>query len=140
VVGIGVNVNNRVQGAGFGVQEGETPEFQVSGSKFQVERAAVSLFEYDGVQRPLTDVLIAVLDELDRRWRELLSGDSYQTAAAHRARCLLTNKIVRIEQPGGSIVAGVCRGIDDLGRLRVQTERGETAVVSGTVLAWEPRN
>src|SRR4029079_12873826 len=93
VVGIGVNVNNRGQGTGDKGQERNTPEFQVSGSKFQFERVAVSLFEYDGVQRPLTDVLIAVLDELDRRWRELLSGDSYQTAAAHRARCLLTNKI-----------------------------------------------
>jgi len=121
VVGIGVNVNNRRQETGDGEQR----------------RTAASLVEHDGMQRDLTEVLIHVLDEIDRWWRELLEGCFEETASVYRGRCFLTNRIVRIEQAGGSTIVGLCRGIDALGRLRVHTERGEAAVVSGTVASWE---
>ena len=121
VVGIGVNVNNRRQETGVGGQR----------------TTAMSLAEYDGMQRDLTEVLIDVLDQMDRRWRELLEGHFEEPASVYRERCFLTNRIVRIEQAGGSTVVGVCRGIDALGRLRVHTECGEMAVVSGTVASWD---
>jgi BirA family transcriptional regulator, biotin operon repressor / biotin---[acetyl-CoA-carboxylase] ligase len=121
VVGVGINVNNRRQATGDmgrGV-------------------SATSLIENDGVPRDLTDVLVAVLDEVDRRWGELLEGRFEELAADYRHRCLLTGKLLKIEQVGGATVFGLCRGIDEFGRLRVQTEHGETAVVSGTVITWE---
>jgi BirA family transcriptional regulator, biotin operon repressor / biotin---[acetyl-CoA-carboxylase] ligase len=121
VVGIGVNVNNRRQETGDRGQR----------------TIAASLVEHDGMQRDLTEVLIAALDEMDRWWRELLEGNFVEAAAAYRERCFLTNKIVRIVQPGTSTIVGVCRGIDDFGRLRVQTESREVAVVSGTVASWD---
>jgi BirA family biotin operon repressor/biotin-[acetyl-CoA-carboxylase] ligase len=116
VVGIGINVNNRLQ---------EPATF-----------AAASLIEHDGQCRDLTDVLLAVLDELDRRWRQLLDGRFDSAASEYRQKCLLTGKRVRIEQPGNQSVAGMCLGIDNVGRLRVATQSGEVAVVSGTVAAW----
>ena len=98
---------------------------------------AAALVEHDGVPRDLTGVLVSVLDEFDRQWRELLGGRFEVAASVYQERCLLTNKIVRIEQAGDATIVGVCRGIDELGRLRVQTERGEVAVVSGTVVSWD---
>jgi BirA family biotin operon repressor/biotin-[acetyl-CoA-carboxylase] ligase len=118
VVGIGINVNNR------GQETGERGQ-------------AAALMEHDGVPRDLTDVLLSVLDEFDRRWRELLGGRFEAAAAVYRERCFLTNKTVTIEQPGGQTVVGVCRGINDSGGLRVQTERGEETVVSGAVVSWD---
>jgi BirA family biotin operon repressor/biotin-[acetyl-CoA-carboxylase] ligase len=111
-VGVGINVNNTVP-------------------------LATSLREHDGLSRDLTDVLLAVLDEFDRRWRELLSGRFQTIAADYRRRCLLTNKSVRIEQAGGHVVQGRCRGIDHDGLLLVQTDQGEKKVVAGTVSNWE---
>ena len=140
VVGIGVNVNNRVP-------QGPMPNVQSPKSEVAAElgswtldfglHSAASLVEHDGVARDLTEVLVTVLDELDRRWRELLEGRFNEAATVYRERCLLTGKIVRIAQAGDSTVVGLCRGIDDSGRLRVQTERGEIAVVSGSVVSWD---
>src|SRR5262245_20640762 len=79
VVGIGVNVNNTRQETG------------ASGQR----TTAASLVEHDGMQRDLTEVLIHVLDEMDRRWRELLEGNFEEAATVYRERCLLTSRIVR---------------------------------------------
>jgi BirA family biotin operon repressor/biotin-[acetyl-CoA-carboxylase] ligase len=132
VVGIGINVNNRRQGTGdrgqgTGAVAGQPP----------ATFSAVSLIEYDGVCRDLTAVLLMVLDDFDRQWGGMLEGGFANAAMAFRERCFLTGKMVRIEQPGGQSVSGICRGIDESGRLRVVTERGEVAVVSGTVSKWE---
>jgi len=125
VVGIGINVNNGRQGTGAVADH--------SPSTF----TGISLIEHDGVCRDLTDVLLTVLDEFDRQWREMMESGFVAAAMAFRERCFLTGKMVRIEQPGGQSVSGICRGIDESGRLRVVTERGELAVVSGTVSKWE---
>jgi BirA family transcriptional regulator, biotin operon repressor / biotin---[acetyl-CoA-carboxylase] ligase len=130
VVGIGVNVSNRVQGSGDRSQETGDGEQRTG-------LIATSLIEQDGVQRNLTDVLLAVLDEFDRRWRELLVGRFDEVARAYRQRCLLTEKTVTIEQPGGRTVVGRCQGIDETGALVVQNEAGVELVFSGTVARWD---
>jgi BirA family transcriptional regulator, biotin operon repressor / biotin---[acetyl-CoA-carboxylase] ligase len=133
VVGIGVNVNNRVQGTGDRRLEtrGGGPEPE------QWRRAATSLVEQDGLARDMTAVLVAILDQFDRRWQELLGSRFAPLAADFRQRCFLTGKAVTIEQPGGQALAGRCRGIDDEGVLRVQDLAGEHRVRSGAVVAWE---
>jgi BirA family biotin operon repressor/biotin-[acetyl-CoA-carboxylase] ligase len=113
VIGIGLNVNNRMVDP------------------------AISLIDHDQRPRDLTEVLLAVLDEFDRRWRELLDSGFDLAASAYRQRCFLTGKRVRIEQPGNQVVNGMCRGIDEFGRLRMATESGEQLVASGTVAKWE---
>jgi BirA family transcriptional regulator, biotin operon repressor / biotin---[acetyl-CoA-carboxylase] ligase len=130
VVGVGVNVNNRVQGSGFGVQE-------AGGGGQGTGLIATSLIEHDGVRRDLTEVFLAVLDEFDRRWRDLVVGSFGSAAIAYRQRCLLTGKTVTIEQPAGKMVVGRCRGIDDSGALVVQNETGMELVHSGTVARWD---
>ncbi|HMC10641.1 MAG TPA: biotin--[acetyl-CoA-carboxylase] ligase [Pirellulaceae bacterium] len=139
VVGIGINVNNRGQESG--VRSQEPGARSDCGGPLANHPAlpfsAASLIEQDGVPRDLTEVLLSVLDEFDRRWQELLDGQFEAAANVYRERCFLTNKTVTIEQPGGQRVVGVCRGIDDSGGLRVQTERGEETVVSGAVVGWD---
>ena len=130
VVGMGVNVNNRVQGEGVG---GEASGDRSQGTGL----IATSLIEHDGVLRNLTDALLVVLDEFDRRWRELLAGSFDDAATAFRQRCLLTGKTVTIVQPGGRTVVGRCQGINDSGALVVQNEGGVELVHSGTVARWD---
>jgi BirA family biotin operon repressor/biotin-[acetyl-CoA-carboxylase] ligase len=140
VVGIGVNVNNRIQGS-----EGEVqgPRSKVQGQRTnggqrsEVRGEAIALVEHDGMVRDLTAVLLVVLDQFDRRWTELLEGGFGPLAVEYRRRCFLTGRTLTVEQPGGRQVVGVCRGIDDEGLLVVWTERGEVHVASGTVARWE---
>jgi len=120
VVGIGVNVNNRVQEA-----------------EADLVRIATSLVQQDGLPRDMTAVLLAVLDHLDRRWNELLDRGFAPLASIYRQRCFLTSKTVTIQQPGGEKVVGLCRGIDDEGVLRLHGMGGEQRVRSGAVMAWE---
>jgi biotin-(acetyl-CoA carboxylase) ligase len=80
---------------------------------------------------------LAVLDQFDRRWSELVESGFEAVAGEYRRRCFLTGKTVTIEQPGGRQVVGVCGGIDEEGLLAVRTERGEERVASGTVARWE---
>jgi BirA family biotin operon repressor/biotin-[acetyl-CoA-carboxylase] ligase len=120
VVGIGVNVNNRFEA---------TP-----GSDLSI--TATSLVEQDQVELDLTSVLLAILDEFDRRWQELLAYGFATAAASYRERCLLTGKNVRIQQSPVEIVEGVCLGIDHYGGLILRTFAGEKSFISGTVLDW----
>jgi BirA family biotin operon repressor/biotin-[acetyl-CoA-carboxylase] ligase len=131
VVGIGVNVNNRVQGGG-----NRGPETG-GGGREQVAFNGTSLIEQDGVERELTTVLLAVLDEFDRCWRRLVDDDFSGLADEYRQRCFLTGKTVTIMQPGGQSVIGVCLGIADDGVLRLRCGDGERAVLSGTVAGFD---
>jgi BirA family biotin operon repressor/biotin-[acetyl-CoA-carboxylase] ligase len=118
VVGIGINVNNRLGGT-------------------ELADTARSLVDHDYLERDLTSVLIAVLDEWDRRWNELLSCGFGPAADAYRERCFLTEKVVTIAQQDGTQMTGVCRGIDAYGGLIIRAASGETSVISGSVVAWE---
>jgi BirA family biotin operon repressor/biotin-[acetyl-CoA-carboxylase] ligase len=117
VVGIGVNVNNRI----------ERPE---------LAGAARALVDLDSRPRDLTEVLLAILDRLDQRWRELADGEFPTMAEQYRQRCLLTGRTLTI-QTGSTLVVGRCLGIADDGTLKVQTEAGARQIVSGTIEAWE---
>src|SRR5262245_44613622 len=136
VVGMGINVNNRMQaredrGEGTGAG-GAAPAIQ-SG----LAATATSLIDQDGISRDLTDVLIGVLDQFDRRWQELLDDRFDLAAAAYLGRCVLTSRAVTIQQAGGQTVTGVCAGIDDFGALKLRTATGEHSILSGTVLHWD---
>jgi BirA family biotin operon repressor/biotin-[acetyl-CoA-carboxylase] ligase len=118
VVGIGINVNNRLCGS-------------------ELSATARSLVDHDGVERDLTSVLVAVLDEFDRRWNELLECGFGPSAGVYRAQCFLTGKVVSMAQHDGSQIVGQCRGIDDSGGLLLRTPNGEKSLISGSVVAWE---
>lgn len=121
VVGIGINVNNRMRDS---TQTG-------------LRGIATSLIDHDGIARDLTTVLLDVLDELDRRWKELLECGFGMGAVAYRERCLLTGKSITVKQGDGDSIVGLCRGIDDDGRLVIRTPDVEKSLISGTVIDWE---
>lgn len=115
VIGVGLNVNQRFD---------EAPE--------EVRLRGTSPYEFDGRTRDLAEVLIAVIRGLRR---ELVpppdAPDDW--AERFRARCELTGRIVELEQRGERRT-GRCLGIDDGGRLVLETESGRTAIVSGAVV------
>lgn len=92
---------------------------------------ATSLLDL-GVPAPdRTAVLCGLLRELGRRivaWRAARGAD-WTLAADYRARSLTIGNRVRAQLPGGKEVVGAATGIDDQGRLCIETA-GETTVVS----------
>jgi len=121
VVGMGVNVNNAIEGTG----DSDLAHF------------ATSLVEFDGLPRDRTSVLLAILDQFDLRWREFLAGGFASLAPSYRQRCLLTGKTVTIQQPAAEPIVGRCRGVDDEGVLLIQGLAGEHRVRSGSVVSCE---
>jgi BirA family biotin operon repressor/biotin-[acetyl-CoA-carboxylase] ligase len=118
VVGIGINVQNRIDDS-------------------EISASATSLVEAGGGECDLTSVLMVVLDEFQRRWEELLLRGFHHAARAYRERCLLTGKMVTLAQHNGRQDTGICRGIDTYGGLVIRTASGERSLISGSVVAWE---
>jgi BirA family transcriptional regulator, biotin operon repressor / biotin---[acetyl-CoA-carboxylase] ligase len=116
VVGIGVNVNNTVENQ-------NVPFFR-------------AMVELDGVVRDLSEVLLAVLDRLDLRWRDLVRGGFSGLAGDYRSRCLLTGRTLTV-QCGANRLIGRCGGIDDGGALLLVTQAGPQTIVAGSIEAWE---
>jgi BirA family transcriptional regulator, biotin operon repressor / biotin---[acetyl-CoA-carboxylase] ligase len=118
LVGIGVNVNNSLASA--------PPE---------LTRIATSMT--DVACRPFdsTDVLLAILARFDD-WRSHLVNNERALFARWRTRCLLTGKHVCLNAGSGQ-VTGVCRGIDDAGRLVLTTAEGSQGYLSGTIVSFE---
>jgi BirA family biotin operon repressor/biotin-[acetyl-CoA-carboxylase] ligase len=126
VVGIGVNVNNRISGQ----------KTEDRGQVGDAPKLATSLVDVDSVVRDLTDVLLGVLDRFDLRWRGLAGGGFADIAAEYRRRCFLTGKTLRVTS-GNEQQIGVCRGIDDRGSLVLATESGLRTIVAGSIDGWE---
>jgi BirA family biotin operon repressor/biotin-[acetyl-CoA-carboxylase] ligase len=132
VVGVGINVNNSLQGQ----------RSEVGGQKSEVRSpeippGAVALVDLDGLARDLTDVLLAVLDRCDLRLRDLTGGGGFAAVAGeYRQRCFLTGRTLTA-RAGSEQVAGRCRGIDDRGGLVLATPLGPRTLVAGSIDAWE---
>lgn len=117
VVGIGINVNNSVR-------------------VHELAGTARALIDLDGRPRDLTDVLLAILDRLDLRLRDLMEGEFEPLASEYRRRCLLTDKTLTI-QSGEEQIVGRCRGIANDGALLVHTPGGVRRIVSGSIESWD---
>jgi BirA family transcriptional regulator, biotin operon repressor / biotin---[acetyl-CoA-carboxylase] ligase len=118
IVGIGVNVNNSLAGA---------PD--------DLRRIATSMTDEAGRTFVATDVLLSVLSHF-AEWRSDLARDERAVFARWRTRCLLTGKRVCLNA-GSRQVTGLCRGIDDTGRLVLSTSDGTSSYLSGTVVSFE---
>ncbi len=119
VIGIGINVNNSFAAA---------PD--------ELRTIATSL--YDTTQRhfELTDVLIAVLGQFERRLQMLHGGDPSLVSDWQR-RSILDGRRVSV-QLGEKQISGTCRGINPQGALLIETPRGVEPMFAGTVTAIEP--
>jgi len=117
---------------GLGLNVTQAPE-EVDGV------GATSLFDL-GVRAPDRQQLVCdVLRELGRRivaWRAARGAD-WQLAADYRARSLTIGNRVRAQLPGGRDgreVVGTASGVDDQGRLCIETGAGTVVVSAGDVI------
>jgi BirA family biotin operon repressor/biotin-[acetyl-CoA-carboxylase] ligase len=117
IAGIGVNVNNTLAAA---------PD--------ELRQRAVSMIDVAGRPLDRTGLLIAVLQRLDV-WLRALSVDASGVFQRWRPYCVLTGKRVCLSA-GSREIAGLCRGIDDAGRLLIATEQGIEAHRSGTIVSF----
>ncbi|OBA63481.1 biotin--[acetyl-CoA-carboxylase] ligase [Mycobacterium sp. 1100029.7] len=124
LAGILAEVERPVVVIGLGLNVTQAPE-EVDGP------GATSLLDL-GVPAPDRDQLVAaVLRELGGRivaWQAARGAD-WQLAADYRARSLTIGARVRAQLPGGKEIVGTASGIDDHGRLCLETG-AETVVVS----------
>jgi BirA family biotin operon repressor/biotin-[acetyl-CoA-carboxylase] ligase len=85
------------------------------------------------------ELLVAALGELEhwyRRWARPAPGDADGSGlrAEYLECCATIGRTVRVELPGGAVLAGVASGIDRAGRLVVDTTDGTEAVSAGDVI------
>ncbi|MCC9608752.1 biotin--[acetyl-CoA-carboxylase] ligase [Blastopirellula sp. JC732] len=113
-LGIGVNVNNSLEGA-----------------PSEVRDRAISLTEISGSEFFLPDVLLAILQRMQANF-ELCASDLTPLADAWRRRCLLSGRKVEI-QSGEQAIAGICGGIDNSGALLVDSPGGVRRILAGVV-------
>lgn len=118
VIGVGLNVNNRVQGA-----------------PSELQQTATSML--DALSRPAeqpldqTSVLIACLNQVAAVLEELTATPEHILHQL-RDRCLLTGRRICVQRAGEE-VCGICSGIGSQGELRVKTSTGEVGCFGGTV-------
>lgn len=117
VIGVGINVNNSFTAAPLALQE-----------------TATSLFDAAGAEFDLSETLIAVVRQMIGDMKALTK--SAKLSDRFSRCCLLTGRNVQIET-GLRRIAGRCQGIDDDGRLLLQTAVGLQRIVSGTVVSWD---
>ncbi len=115
VLGVGINVNNAMDGA---------PE--------AIRDHAVSLRDATGRVHDLTDVLVCVLQQLALRLGQLSVGDP-ELPDAWARRCLLRGETVRLWLDSDEVV-GQCDGIDPAGALLLRTEEGKRRFYGGTLV------
>ena len=82
-----------------------------------------------------TDVLLAVLSELETRLSQLGSGDA-RLSETWRSLCVLRERQVSIQQ-GETKIVGLCEGIDHDGALVLLSAEGPQQIFGGTVVAIE---
>jgi BirA family biotin operon repressor/biotin-[acetyl-CoA-carboxylase] ligase len=119
VVGIGVNVNNSLQGAPATLQE-----------------TSNSFCDATGRHLSLPDLLITTLNSLVEQYAALAEGQ-LPLLDRWNAHCILRGQAVNVES-GKRQMTGVCRGVDPEGALVVQTDAGLETFASGSVRKIRP--
>lgn len=114
VLGVGVNVNNQLARA---------PE--------AVRRQATSLLRELGAPVDRQELLVDLLQQLERQLERLWGGDP-QLAAEWQRACILRGRMVELDTYGGT-VTGYCEGIDDEGGLVLRGPGGPCRYVGGVV-------
>ena len=114
VIGIGINVNNSLKDA---------PQ--------QLKTIAISLIDCLEEECDLTSVLIECLKQIERRVKQLRTGDR-SLLDQWQAYCLLTGRQVCIDNYANEI-PGICHGIDEDGALLVKSGDRIHRCVGGVV-------
>lgn len=118
VMGLGLNVNNRLEAA-----------------PADVRRRGAALVDLGLAQTDLTFVLVRLLARLRGRIDDLMRHDP-QLATDWQNRCLLRGRTVTLEQ-GPRTVRGRCLGIETDGSLALETDRGAERFYAGVLTSVE---
>jgi BirA family transcriptional regulator, biotin operon repressor / biotin---[acetyl-CoA-carboxylase] ligase len=112
----------------------------ISASRDQLPTDSATSLGLLGALRPDRSALLAaILRELEQwywRWAWQAGGDADGSGlrAQYLRDCATVGRQVRVELPGGACLTGLAIGIDDLGRLVLQTADGERYVSAGDVV------
>lgn len=117
IIGVGINVNNSLQGA-----------------PAEVRQRATSIYDITGHSYDLTTLLVNVLNAIDVSVRDLCMRPHELLAELNR-RSLLNGRAVTL-QVGELMSRGACSGIDENGALLLDTGSGPQAFVVGTIADW----
>ncbi len=122
VAGIGINVNGSAADWGTPLSESATTLQDVLGAEVCME-----------------DLEALLLDEV-ARWIEVVrQGRGEEVLAAWRAREYLVGKRIGLDPDGDlcSKIVGVVQGVDEMGRLLLETDDGVQAFDDGTIFTME---
>lgn len=117
IIGVGINVNNSLQGA---------PD--------EVRQRATSMFDSTGQSIDLTEILISILNAIDSAINDLSSRSRMLLSELNR-HSILNGRLVTL-QAGDELTTGQCQGIDEDGGLVLNTESGFRSMIAGTVVKW----
>ena len=112
----------------------------VSASQDELPSAAATSLALQGAPgADREELLVGLLRQLEhwyRRWGGPAAGDAIGSGlrAEYLRLSATVGREVRVELPGGGVLAGQARDIDLTGRLVVLTAEGETAVSAGDVV------
>lgn len=120
IIGIGINANNSLA---------DYPD--------EVRRNSISLVDATEHPLPLTELLVACLQHLERL-TELLNERPHALVDQWQAYHLLAGRQIEVDAYGENL-RGVCDGIDADGALRVVTPRGLKRCLGGIVVDFERR-
>lgn len=118
VIGIGLNVNNSLEG-------GPT----------EIRETATSLVDETGLEHDRTDVLIRLLQELEREVNRVVAGEA-ALADRWRPLCLVRGRTIT-HRAATREVTGRCLGVAEDGSLLLETPAGVSPLYGGTLAAVE---
>ncbi len=121
VIGFGVNVNSDADERNELMSQASVP--------------AGSLRQYLGHPVDLTTLLLEIVRTLRAILDDLQVHPTGLLPRTHRLLCTI-NREVTVELPGGERLQGRCLGIDERGRLLVDSEGHQTEVMSGRILQF----
>ena len=101
---------------------------------------ATSLRLAGAPQATREDVIVAFLRHLEALHGEWVLGGATLAGvrAAYRQACVTIGAQVDVHQPGGGLLRGTATGVDDSGRLVLDTERGRVVHAAGDVVHVRP--
>lgn len=133
--------------AGILLERVETPEgpaavlgigINVTTTRAELPVETATSLALEGVEADRSDLLSSVLAALAERYAEWQAGGGASFAADYQRVCDTVGRDVRVELPSGQTLTGVAEGVDDDGRLLVETVEGLVPVGAGDVVHVRP--
>ncbi len=135
--------------AGILLERVETPEgpaavlgigVNVTTTRAELPVAAATSLALLGVEADRTELLGEILRRLAEQYDEWRASGGGSLAASYQRVCTTIGREVRVDLPSGGSLTGSAVGIDDGGRLLVESADGVVPVAAGDVVHVRPRS